>query len=253
MSNCKPVKISISLGIANSLTHYKNQVEKSIVTWYQSVVRALMWLAIHACPDLAYWVGVLNQFCNNPGHVHLELVKQLLRYVSRILVLSLKFDGEADTPDDVVRYMNSDFARSKTNRKSTGDYIFMIAEAAIHYLSKLQFIVALLTNKVEYITMCEAGKEAAWLGYLLAKLGFQKKFIPVTLYTNNQSSIALSNNPKFHHRTKYIYVRFYWICEVLSIEQLQIIYVPTTEMSDDGLIKALPVPTFLEFWRIIDR
>ena len=54
MSNCKPVNISISLGVANSFTHYKDQVEKSTVTWYQSVVGTLMWPAIHTCPNLAY-------------------------------------------------------------------------------------------------------------------------------------------------------------------------------------------------------
>ena len=100
--------------------------------------------------------------------------------------------------------------------------------------------------------MCEGGKEAAWLRYLLTELGFQKMSIPVTLYTNNQGSIALSNNPKFYHQTKYIYIQFYWICKALYMGQLQIIYVPIVEMADDGLIKALPVSRFLEFWRIID-
>lgn len=42
MSNCKPAKIPISPGIANSLKLHKDQAEKSTVTWYQSAVRALM-------------------------------------------------------------------------------------------------------------------------------------------------------------------------------------------------------------------
>lgn len=33
--------------------------------------------------------------------------------------------------------------------------------------------------------MCGAKKEALWLRYLLAKLGFQKQSIPVILYTDN--------------------------------------------------------------------
>ncbi len=251
MSDCRPAKIPISPGVANSLTIYKDQAEKSTIAWYQSAVGALMWPAIHSRPDLAYSVGVLSRFCRSPGPVHVELVKHVLRYVSGTLELGLTFDGEADTPDHVIGNTDSDFAGSKTDRKSTGGYVFMLAGAAISHSSKLQSIVALSTYEVEYAAMCEAGKEAVWLGYLLAELGFRKRFTPVILCADNQGSIALSNNPEFHCRTKNIDVRFHWIREAVSMKQLQIIYIPTAEMAADGLIKSSPAPGFLEFRRII--
>ncbi len=127
----------------------------------------------------------------------------------------------------------------------------MLAGAAISHSSKLQSIVALSTCEAEYVAMCEAGKEAVWLGYLLAELGFRKRSIPVTLYADNQGSIALSNNPEFHRRTKHIDVRFHWIREAVSMKQLKIIYIPTAEMAADGLTKGLPAPGFLEFRRMI--
>ncbi len=138
MSNCKPAKIPISLGVANSLIAYENQAEKGTVAWYQSAVGALRWPAIHSRPDLAYSVGVLSRFCRNPGPTHVELVKHVLRYVSGTLELGLKFDGEADTSDDVIGYTDSDFAGSKPDQKSTRGYVFMLAGAAISHSSKLQ-------------------------------------------------------------------------------------------------------------------
>lgn len=48
----------------------------------------------------------------------------------------------------------------------------MLAENAIRHSSKLQLIVALSTCKAEYVAMYEVEKEAVWLGYLLAELGF---------------------------------------------------------------------------------
>ena len=104
----------------------------------------------------------------------MELVKHVLQYVSGTLDLSLKFDGEADTLDNVVGYTDSDFAGLKIDQKSTKGYVFILAEAAISHTFKLQSIVALSTCKAEYVAMCEARKEAVWLGYLLAELGFQK-------------------------------------------------------------------------------
>ena len=181
MSDYRPAKIAISPGVTNSLTAHENQAEKDTVAWYQSAIGALMWPAIHSCPDLAYSVGVLSQFCSKPGPVHIELVKHVLRYVSATLDLGLTFDGEADTPDNVIGYTDSDFAESKLDRKSTRAYVFMFAGAAISHSSKLQSIVALSTCEAEYVAMFEAGKDAVWLGHLLADLGFRKKSTPVTL------------------------------------------------------------------------
>ena len=185
MSKYKLAKILISPGVANSLTIYEDKAKKSIVAWYQSVVGAFMWPAIHSCPDLAYLVGVLSRFCSNPGLIQVELVKYILRYISGILCLGLIFDREVDTPDDVIGYTNSDFAKSKPDRKLTGGYVFMLAKAAISHLSKLQLIVALSTYEAEYVAMCEVGKEAVWLKYLLAKQGFWKRSTLVILYVDN--------------------------------------------------------------------
>lgn len=94
----------------------------------------------------------------------------------------------------------------------------MLARVAISHLSKLQSIVILSTCKAEYVAMCEAKKETIWLGYLLAKLEFWKKFTLITLYADNQGSIALSNNPEFYQQTKYINVQFHWICKAVSMK-----------------------------------
>ena len=161
-------------------------------------MEALIWPAIYACQDLFYSVGVRSWFCDNLGPVHMELVKYVLWYVFKTLDLDVKFDGEVDRADDVIRYTDSDFARSKTDRKLIGGYVFILVRAAISHFSKLLSIVILLTYEVEYIAIYKVGKEAIWLGYLLAELGFWKRSTPVTLYTNNQGSIALSNNSEFH-------------------------------------------------------
>lgn len=89
MSNYKPARILISLGVANFLTLYKDQMKKSIVAWYQSAIRASIWPAMHIYPDPAYSVGILSRFYNNFGSMNIELVKYILQYVFETLDLSL--------------------------------------------------------------------------------------------------------------------------------------------------------------------
>ncbi len=115
-------------------------------------------------------MGVLSRFCSNLGPVNVELVKHLLWYLSGTLYLGLKFDGKADTPDDLVGYKDSDFAGSKTYQKLTRRYVFILAECAINHSSKLQSIIVLLIYEAEYIAICKAKKKVVWLGYLLKEL-----------------------------------------------------------------------------------
>lgn len=84
-----------------------------MVAWYQLAVRAFIWPAIYACPDLAYSIRVFGQFCNNPKPMFIELVKHDLRYISEILDLYLTFNKEANIANDMIKYTDSDFTRSK--------------------------------------------------------------------------------------------------------------------------------------------
>lgn len=177
----------------------------------------------------------------------MKLVKHVLQYISETLDLCLKFDVGADTRDNVVGYTHSNFVGSITNRKSTKGYVFILARAAISHLSKLQSVVALSSWEAEYVAIYEARKEAGRLGYLLAELEFQKRSTLVTLFVDNEDSIAFSNNPQFHSHMKHIDVRFHKICEAISIKQLGIVYIPIEEMTVNGRIKALPTLGFWEF------
>lgn len=62
---------------------------------------------------------VLSQFCSNLRLEYVELIKHILRYISRTIDQGLAFDDGANMPDDVVGFIDSDFARSKPNQKLT--------------------------------------------------------------------------------------------------------------------------------------
>ena len=49
-------------------------------TMYRSVVGSLRYL-VHTRPDLAYSVGIVSRFMENPTTEHMSAVKLILRYV----------------------------------------------------------------------------------------------------------------------------------------------------------------------------
>ena len=80
---------------------------------------------------------VLSRYCSNPESIYIALVKQVLRYVFDTLNKNLIFDDSADTLNNVVDYIDVDFADTKIGRKSTSDYVFILAKVAISHSFKL--------------------------------------------------------------------------------------------------------------------
>ena len=88
------------------------------------------------------------------------------------------------------------------------------------WISQLQKIVALSTTEAEYVAITEASKEMIWLQRLMEELG--KKHMCNTLWSDSQSAVHLARNVAFHSRTKYIQLRYHFICSALDEEQLKL-------------------------------
>ena len=95
-----------------------------------------MWFAMHFYLNLAYSVKIFSQFCSNHKSIYIKLVKYILYYVFRILYLSLIFDKKVNISNNIIRYIDSNFAKSKPNQKLTKNYIFIFIKAVINYSLK---------------------------------------------------------------------------------------------------------------------
>ena len=83
-----------------------------------------------------------------------------------------------------------------------------------------------------------AVKEALWLRQLILQL-FGIHLSTTTLFSDNQSTIALTKEHQYHAHTKHIDVQFHFICWIIEDRKLQLIYCPTEEMVADIFTKAL--------------
>jgi hypothetical protein len=106
-------------------------------------------------------------------------------------------------------------------------------------LSKKQELVSLLTTESEYIAATYSIKEALWLQSLLEDI-FTPVQEPTTLFSDNQSMIALMKDHCYHAQTKHINVCYYFIHWVIEKGSLCLIYCPTADMIANMLTKALP-------------
>jgi len=166
-----------------------------------------------------------------------------------------------------IGYTDSDFAGDPNDRKSTSDYVFMLAGGAITWRAHKQPLVTFSTVEAEYIGASDAVKEAIWVRSLYARILYckilykhteqgphclcsdndSKATKPQQIFVDNQDAIQLAKNPKFNECTKHISVRFHFVRDACERNAIKTKYLPTSDMFADIMTKNLPRDTHWKY------
>ena len=93
---------------------------------YSLVVGSIMYSQVCTCLDIAFVVSVLGRYLSDLGQSHWKVAKKVLRYLQGTKDLMLTY-RRTDTLE-VVGFSDSNYASCVDDKKSTSDYIFMMAE-----------------------------------------------------------------------------------------------------------------------------
>jgi len=204
---------------------------------YQKAVGSLMYAVPRTWPDILYAVSQVSHFSSNHGQVHWDTIWQIYRHLLGMKNLQLIYGGGEK---ELARYTDTDGSVMEDHCAISG-YAFLIDGGAISWSSKHQEIVSLSMTESEYVGVTHATKEALWLCMLTSSL-FTPLLQPTTLFSDNQSAIALVKDHQYHTCTKHIIdVHFHFIRWIIDDSKIQLIYCPTGDMVTNIFTKALPL------------
>jgi hypothetical protein len=141
-------------------------------------------------------------------------------------LLSTKEKGMIYCPDSsrgIEVFVDADFAEgwdpedalNADSVYSCTGYVICYAGCPIYWQSKLQTEIALSTAEAEYIALSQALRETIPMTNLMREMNVifplylpQPKFV-LKVREDNQSCIAMTNNPKFTPRTKHIAIKYH--------------------------------------------
>ena len=98
--------------------------------------------------DSSYAVNVVSQFMHNSSDQDMNVVNHILVYLKSYPGKGIMFSRHGHL--DSEGYTNSDFARSRLDKKSTPKYVSFVGGNLVNWKSKKQNIVSLYSAKVEY-------------------------------------------------------------------------------------------------------
>ena len=107
---------------------------------------------------------------HDPGKVHWETIKWILRYIKGTIYVGLMFEKYSTGIQECIKYIDSDYTGDLYKRQSTTGYVSTLAQASVSWCSILESTVTLSTTEVEYMTISESMKEKIWLQALLVDL-----------------------------------------------------------------------------------
>ena len=119
----------------------------------------------------------------------------------------------------------------------------MMSGAATSWKSRKQTCVALSTAEAEYVALAGATQEATWMRQLLQDLHHEQTE-PTVIREDNQSAIAIAQQPNSHSKMKHIDIRYHFVREKVQDNTIELRYCPTNEMIADILTKGLTYDKF---------
>ncbi|KAJ3703208.1 hypothetical protein LUZ61_006913 [Rhynchospora tenuis] len=222
MDECNPVSTPMEFGAKLSKFEGGDRVDASK---YRSLVGSLRYLTCTR-PDIAYSVGVVSRFMEEPKYSHWKAIKRILRYIKGTEALGLFYSNSEEYK--LMGYSDSDWSGDVDDRKSTSGYVFYLGDTAFTWMSKKQPIVTLST--------CEAEN-------LLRELKLPQHEA-TEIRVDNKLVIELAKNPVHHERSKHIDVRFHFIWEHIKNGEVQMRHVASRDQAADIFTKALPTELF---------
>nr|KYP66838.1 Retrovirus-related Pol polyprotein from transposon TNT 1-94 [Cajanus cajan] len=243
MMGCNPAETPAEIN--GKLTRSENEASVD-GTLFRQIVGSLRFIC-HSRPEIAFSVGLVSRFMNDPRQPHLVAAKRILRYLKGTLGYGIMFSHQTKEDDGLrlVAYSDSDWCGDLVDRRSTMGQVFLFSGSPISWSSKKQTVVVLSTCEAEYIAACSAACQALWLSSLLSELKVSVDS-GVELLVDSKSAIDLAKNPVSHGRSKHIDTKYHFLRDQVSKGRIKLKHCRTEVQLADIMTKSLKIERFRE-------
>lgn len=124
-------------------------------------------------------------------------------------------------PYGLILYADSNFVEDLEDQKLVIGYCVFLNRVVVSWSNKKQRTVSTSTTKAEYIALEYAAREAVWIKKFIHEMKLEV-VEGITLYDNNEMSIAVTKNAESQHCTKHIDIQHHYIRKLVSERELTV-------------------------------
>jgi hypothetical protein len=237
MEDCKPVSTPMVTGCKLRKDDESKEADQRL---YRSMIGILLYVTTSR-PDVMQAVGHVARFQATPKETHVMEVKRIFRYLKGTTEFGLWYPKGNEMT--MVTYTDVDWEGSIDDRRSTSGEAFYLGDFLVSWLSKKQSSVSLSTTEEEYIATTTCCTQVLWMKKTLQDI--QVKYDdPISILCDNTSAISISKNLVMHSKTKHIPIKFHFLREQVTENNIKLEYIGTKEQIAYIFTKPLPRETF---------
>ena len=153
LENCNSTKLPMNPGTDLALLPLPAVPDKICVLAYSALIGELLFIAINTAPQISYAVSCLTRYMVKFTPSHLQVVKQVLRYLRGVKSDMIRWCAQ-DVSDKyaigkIYGFADASFADDSSIRKSTLAYYMFVNNAVFSWRSCFGLIVATSTTEAE--------------------------------------------------------------------------------------------------------
>ena len=192
-----------------------------------------IYLCTHSRHDIVLTVGEL---CKRVKAATIEDDKKLDRLICYLReTRDKKLRLQCCMPQRVTASIDAAFA-NRDMMKSTSGMCVTLGVGNFISSSKVQKLNSKSSTEAEIIAVSDGMNIPLWLGDFINHQGYGKH--PIRLEQDKQSCITLlTKGRSTAETTRFIEIRKFWISDYIRIKAIDIVYVPTEDMTSDYLTK----------------
>ena len=245
----------------------KQTLETRMGFKFRQVMGEVMFPMVKCRPDISPHVIYLSQFLDNPGEMHYNALRHICQYLAATTTWGIhywrtrkhKALTEAPSPElhsdnytlkqagthsqQLVGYVDSDWATSSKKRNSLTGMVLMYAGGAIGYKTKFQTIIAHSSTEAEFVAACDTAKMILFFRSLLDQLG-QPQDEATILYEDNTGALLMANAQQPTRRTRHIEIKHFALLDWVEQDLLKLQSISTNDNAADAMTKMLSKQLF---------
>ena len=128
-------EVSVPLPTGYNLRPNQDQLDVSLRSHYQSVIRSLLYVMLGTRPDIAFVVIKMLQFSSNLTEEHLQKVLYIVRYLSSTKDLCIQYSATGNQ-NGLCAYSDTDWAGDVETSCSTTGYAIFLGNGIVSWLSR---------------------------------------------------------------------------------------------------------------------
>ncbi|KAI3763017.1 hypothetical protein L1987_53464 [Smallanthus sonchifolius] len=137
---------------------------------------------------------------------------------------------------DFKAYTDSDYGGCNLDRKSTSGGCQFLGDRLVSWQCKKQSTVSVSTCEAKYIVAASGCSQILWIQQQLRDYGLN--FTGTPLFTDNNATMSITNNPVKHSKTKHIEIRHHFIRDCAEKHLIELVKVYTDDNIADLFTKA---------------